>query len=601
MLNLKTVTIRKDENKKYWFFWWLYFFIKPYKWLFIFLTINRIIRSGLAIATPIFIKIIIDYIESGKFSTNPKFVLYILGAFVIVKLFYFAQLYFSYPFETRLYNKIAWEISLYGVNHILSLPMKRHESKGSWTKLARIFQARSAFRAIMSDYFWEYLRSAWVILSIFFTVYGNAWREVLLLFFICMGVFTCIAIWGNIKLDKVNTEMNRYRENNVGKVYDLTSLFTTVKNLNITKNILKEAQKTENKLMKKVDKRSQVQNTRMLYSDNLSWLLMYLMIAGFGFWQLLHGDITTGTFIFILMIIDSFWDALESIGDNYRAYIENKNAFMRLMKDLEEPKENFDEKPYIQFNPKWKEIQLKNLHFQYNDEKCVLRNINITIKKWEKVAFVWPSGSWKTTILKLLLKQYQSEKWTVLFDTIDIRNITKSSLLNNVAVVSQDAELFNISIKENILIRGKNPEKFDEYITKADCKNFIEKLPQKEHSVVWERGLMLSWGEKQRINIARALACETDIIFFDEATSSLDTISEEKIQKVINTSFEDKTLIVIAHRLSTIKHVDKIYVINNWELVEQWGFNYLVHKWWLFTQLRKKQQKENKNKNKSIL
>ncbi len=596
MVNLKTVAIRKDENEKYWFFWWLYFFIKPYKWLFIFLTINRIVRSGLAIATPIFIKIIIDHIESGNFSTNPKFVLYILGAFIMVKLFYFAQLYFSYPLETRLYNKIAWEISLFSVNHILSLPMKWHESRGSWTKLARIFQARSAFRAIMSDYFREYLRSTWVILSIFFTVYGNTWREILLLFFVCIGIFTSIAIRGNRKLDKANTEMNIYRENNVGKVYDLTSLFTTVKNLNITKNILKEAQKTENKLMGKVDKRSQVQNTRMLYSDNLSWLLMYLMIAWFGFWQLLHGDITTWTFIFILMIIDSFWDALENISDNYRAYIENKNAFMRLMNDLEEPKENLDKKPSIQFNTKWKKIFLKNLHFEYNNGKSILKNINITIKKWEKVAFVWPSGSWKTTIIKLLLKQYQSQKWTVFFDNTDIRNITKSSLLDNVAVISQDSELFNISIKENILIRGKYPEKFDEYIIRADCKNFIDILPKKENSVVWERGLMLSWGEKQRINIARALACETDIIFFDEATSSLDTISEEKIQKVINTSFEDKTLIIIAHRLSTIKNVDKIYVINNWELVEQWAFKYLINKWWLFTQLREKQQKEENKK-----
>ena len=226
-------------------------------------------------------------------------------------------------------------------------------------------------------------------------------------------------------------------------------------------------------------------------------------------------------------------------------------------------------------------IEFKNLNFSYVNGRNVLKNISFAIKKNEMTAIVGPTGSGKTTIVNLIMRFYDIAPNSLFIDRTDIRDFTLKSLRRQVAIVSQDTLLFNDTVKKNIVYgyRGKpSEEELIDAIKKARLYDFIMGLPNGLDTVIGERGVRLSGGEKQRLSVARMLFKKSKILIMDEATSSLDSMTEQLIQEAIDEAIKDRTSIVIAHRLSTIKHADKIIVIENGELAEQGPLNVLLEK-----------------------
>lgn len=236
----------------------------------------------------------------------------------------------------------------------------------------------------------------------------------------------------------------------------------------------------------------------------------------------------------------------------------------------------------------WK-IDFSNVVFSYNEWKKVFNWLNLSIKPWEKVAIVWASGSWKTTLIKLLFRFFDIQWWQILIDWQDISQVTQDSLRWQLSMVPQDPILFHRTIKENIAYWRPNATE-KEIIAAAKmakCHEFISNLKDGYDSYVWERWIKLSWWERQRIAIARAILENKSILVMDEATSSLDSESEKYIQDAMDEVMRNKTCIVIAHRLSTISKMDKIIVMDNWQIVEKWSHNVLIqnengiyHKLW---------------------
>jgi len=209
-------------------------------------------------------------------------------------------------------------------------------------------------------------------------------------------------------------------------------------------------------------------------------------------------------------------------------------------------------------------IEFKNVYFKY-EKDSVLKGVSFNIEPKDTVAIVGKSGSGKTTIVNLISKIYEVDKGSILLDGNNINNLDKYSIRNNISVISQKPYLFNMTIKENLLLVSPNAsQKQIENVCKiCELHDYIMNLPKKYNTLVGEGGVTLSGGECQRVAIARALLMKTNIILFDEATSALDNETQENIQKAINNISSEYTMIIIAHRLSTIKNCNKIIVIDD--------------------------------------
>jgi len=234
------------------------------------------------------------------------------------------------------------------------------------------------------------------------------------------------------------------------------------------------------------------------------------------------------------------------------------------------------------------QINFENVKFSYEDWKTVFDGLDLRIKPWEKIAIVWASWSWKTTLVKLLFRFFDIQWWRILIDWEDISQVTQESLREQLSMVPQDPILFHRTIKENIAYWRMNAT--DEEIIAASkmakCHNFISNLKDWYDSFVWERWVKLSWWERQRIAIARAILENKKVLVMDEATSSLDSESEKYIQNAMDEVMKNKTCIVIAHRLSTIVKMDKIIVMDWWKIVEKWSHNELIAKEdWIYNKL----------------
>ena len=225
-------------------------------------------------------------------------------------------------------------------------------------------------------------------------------------------------------------------------------------------------------------------------------------------------------------------------------------------------------------------IRFENVEFKYpNTEKNILNSINLTFSGGKMTALVGHSGAGKSTILNLIPRFYDINKGDIKIDDQPIYNSTINSLRKNISLVSQDTTLFDDTIKNNIKYANLNAsqDEIEEAANLSFAAEFIEKLPQKYETIIGENGVRLSGGEKQRLSIARAILKKSKIILLDEATSSLDAETEDKIQKAINYLTKNKTTIVIAHRLSTVLNSDKIYVIDSGNVVAEGNHNELLN------------------------
>ena len=234
-------------------------------------------------------------------------------------------------------------------------------------------------------------------------------------------------------------------------------------------------------------------------------------------------------------------------------------------------------------------IMFDNVKFLYDDYNKVFDWLTLRIKPWEKVAIVWASWSWKTTLIKLLFRFFDIQWWKIYIDWEDISEVTQESLRDQLSMVPQDPLLFHRTIKENIAYwrMSATDEEIIAAAKMAKCHDFISKLKDWYESYVGERWVKLSWWERQRIAIARAILENKRILVMDEATSSLDSESEKYIQNAMDEVMKNKTCIVIAHRLSTIVKMDKIIVMDQWRIIEHWSHNELLaNKDWIYNKLR---------------
>ena len=275
-------------------------------------------------------------------------------------------------------------------------------------------------------------------------------------------------------------------------------------------------------------------------------------------------------------------------------WLEEKKDLLPIIDKINLINENKDK---MNLEIKSGDLDLKNVSFNYslNSENKVLKDINLRINGGKMTALVGQSGSGKSTLLSLIPRIYDADKGEILIDDRSIYKTKINSLRNNISFVSQDTNLFDDTIKNNIAYADVDASDEDIYDAAklSFASEFIEKLKDKYETKIGENGIRLSGGEKQRLSIARAILKKSKIILLDEATSSLDAETEDKIQKAITFLTKGRTTIVIAHRLSTILNSDKIYVIDKGEVVGEGKHDDLLIQSNVYKNFYEKQIKKN--------
>jgi ABC-type multidrug transport system fused ATPase/permease subunit len=321
------------------------------------------------------------------------------------------------------------------------------------------------------------------------------------------------------------------------------------------------------------------------------------MILGFGRFTVLlyavylvtQGEMTPGTLVLFATLSEKVIASLYRLGRLYSHLgdsVEAIDQFTTIFAAISEPCEG----NLLQGESLSGEIRIRGATFSYEKDIPVIKDINLLIPSRSICAVVGPSGAGKSTLIKLLLRHYELDFGSIEFDGVDIKTLAISEYRKRIAVVSQDIEIFDASVHDNIAYgRQATRAEVEAVACSAYAHDFISELPQGYDTRVGERGVKLSGGQKQRIGIARALLMKPVVIIFDEATSSLDSQSEKMIQEALRAIARTQTMILIAHRLSTIAQADLIVVLNDGEIVEMGTHDQLMERRGLFMQMRKLQ------------
>ena len=459
---------------------------------------------------------------------------------------------------------------------VLNLSMTSFENMKSGKIFTTIKAADSGMMSTISELFQE---SAYVATSVvmLFVIYFIDWK-------IGLGVTAISAIsllLFKIKLNKskkyLKSEFN-YADNYSTLVNETTRGFKEIKALD-----LKE--KYFNIFEKDIENLKDTRITRRLLGKTVNTSKWTIRIIGDAIillyiieqLRISAMDIETAMMVITYMtnIVDDVFHRIIEHDSGISEFTANMRRVKSLLEDEELEKEKFGTKEYKNIKGN---IEFKNVTFAYSKDK-ILNDISFEIKAKKKNALVGMSGSGKTTIFKLLLKQYDNYDGQILIDGYDIRDFSEKSLRNAISVVNQEPMLFNMSIKENLLM--VKPDATDEQIKQA-CKlasihDFIETLPHKYDEIMLENNNNISVGQKQRIAIARSILKDTPIILFDEVTSALDKESKKNIEETINEIAKVKTVVVIAHTLDSIDNFDNIVCLKNGVIVEEGSHNDLIN------------------------
>ena len=305
-----------------------------------------------------------------------------------------------------------------------------------------------------------------------------------------------------------------------------------------------------------------------------------------GSYLALDGTIAVGSYSVLVFLTQRFLWPFTTLGETVDLFERSMASTKRILDLLDTPQKIKDNKNSIILNDFNHDIKFKNINFHYLESKPIFDNLNLTIKKNSLVGIVGQTGSGKTTIIKLLLRFYDTISGSVNIGSNEIKNIKIKNLRENIGYVSQDIFMFDGSIKDNIAYPNIGDN--DKVVTAAkqsQAHEFIMKLESGYDTLIGERGQKLSEGQKQRIAIARAIYKNPPILIFDEATSSVDNETELLLQKALYNISKDRTTIVIAHRLSTVRNADNIFVLGNGSIIESGNHNELLNKKGVYNKL----------------
>ena len=551
-------------------------YVIVYKATFIFVAISAILISIFSTLTPYLIKIAVDdYLSLGKYDDFIYVICFMLFNLVLTVVFMFL---FSF-YANLLGQNVVYDLRVKLFKHILDFKMAYFDKSSVGRLVTRAVNDMETIASIFSQGLFMIVADLLQMLLVIIVMLALSWKLSLTIFVILP--FILFATRQFQKSMKVAFNDVRSEVSNLNSFVQERLTGMKIVQLFNREKIEYENFVSINEKHKKAWLKTVWYNSIFFPIAELSTSITVGLIVWYGGLNVVLNDteITLGIIFLFIQLSQMLFRPLRQIADKFNTLQMGMVAANRVFKII-------DTKSKIPNNGKLSadslkgNIQFKNIKFYYNQGEDVLKDISFNVKSGEKVAIVGATGSGKTTIVNLLTRFYDAQKGSIKLDEMDIKNIDISSLRSKIALVLQDVFLFADSLLNNITL-WNNSISFDNVISaakKIGIHDFIMSLPNGYNYNVKERGVMLSQGQRQLISFLRAYLKNPSILILDEATSSIDSNSEELIQNAILKITENKTSIIIAHRLSTILNSDRILVMDKGILVESGSHKELIKK-----------------------
>ena len=570
----------------------LWRYLKPHKWLVLVTLLMAGINTGFSLADPILfgklVNLAADHFSGVDGLSNDQFFwtfhkitrkdvpYWELGVFVIIifsisvaMISRIAKAFQDY-FLNVIIQKFGADVFTDGLKKAMKLPYQDFEDQISGETLSILTKVRSDTERFMISFI-NVLFGVFVGI-VFVFVYAALFIHWLVPVAYLVGIFMLSFITG-----KLSKKIKVIQKNIVNQTTALAGSTTeSLRNIELVKSLGLTTQEVD-RLNKNTYKILALELTKVKRIRSISFVQGTLVntlrqvILFISMWLIFRHQMDAGQLVTMQIFSFFVFGPLQEIGNiilSYREAEASLQNFDRLMKKEPEP-----EAAHPQQLGEIKELEFLNVAFQHKTAaQKAIDNISFKVSIGETIAFVGPSGSGKSTLMKLLVGLYRPQQGKILYNGLDETVIRFDDLRNQIGFVTQDTNLFNGTIKDNLLFvkPGASEADLNEALEKAACTNLMARAEKGLETMIGEGGLKLSGGEKQRLSIARALLRKPRVLLFDEATSALDSLTEEQITNTIRNISELKSqvTILIAHRLSTIMHADKIFVLEKGEVEE---------------------------------
>jgi len=552
----------------------LYFkFLKRYKFIiFILLTLILFIESTTVLDRFLF-KIIID--KGTEFSAkNLSLEGFLRIALIIMMVYITASVgkallkFFHIHYINRLESNLIVDLKRKFFDHLMHMDYAFYTKHKTGSIISKLIRIGGAVERLTDVFIFNFAPLMFQLVVISLSLAYFSWIPALITL-LTVSTFVGYGLFMQKTQERSNIEYNSAEDIEKAGIADMLTNIDSIKYFgkeNFAKNKFKElSEETKNRVLKFWEYFRWLDAIQALILSTGTFFLVYFTIIGF-----VNEEYTIGTVVFIYTIFANLIGYLFSFVHGIRNFYRAMADFEMLFRYSKIKNEIVDDKNAKGLKIKRGEIKYKNVTFKYGKRE-IFHKFNLLIPKNKKTALVGHSGCGKTTLIKLLFRFYDVDSGVILIDKKNIKEFTQESLRNEMSIVPQECILFDDTIYNNIAFSkpGAKKEEVFNAIKFAQLDQIIKNFPNKEHTIVGERGIKLSGGEKQRVSIARALLANKKILVLDEATSSLDSQTEHEIKKDLEHLMTGRTSIIIAHRLSTIMKADKVVVIKKGKIVQQ--------------------------------